>query len=57
MKIKVHLKPVIDSVILSQQELNLSDKEMQDRNALREYVQLYHVPPGFLVVGIIDITK
>lgn len=55
MKIKVHLKPVIDSVILSQQELNLSDEEMQEKNALREYVQLYHVPSGFLVTDITQI--
>lgn len=42
--ILVKIKPVIDSITITQEKLNLSDEEMQNEAALKEYVQMYHVP-------------
>jgi len=57
MKIKIHLKPVIDSITISQQKLNLSDEEMKDMVEVLEYVKLYHTPQGFEATGLDYITE
>lgn len=51
MKIKIHLKPEIDSITISQEKLNLSDDEMKDMVEVLKYIRLYHTPEGFTATG------
>jgi len=51
--ILVKIKPVIDSITITQDKLNLSDEEMQNEVALKEYVQMYRTPYWFEVTEII----
>jgi len=41
-EITVKLIPTIDSLTLSQKELDLTDEEMSDTEALMEYINDYH---------------
>jgi hypothetical protein len=51
--IEVTLKPILESITLTQNKLNLSDEEMENMGALKEYVQSYHTPHGYEVIDIL----
>jgi len=52
MKVKVKMYTTISEVEFTQEKLNLTDEEMQNTEALKQYIQEYYVPTQFTVESI-----
>jgi hypothetical protein len=52
MKAIIKLKPILDTIEVSQNKLNLSNEEMNDLDWLKQYISDYHTPFGYEVINI-----
>lgn len=50
------LKPILEYIEITQNNLNLVDSEMENLEELKNYIQAYHTPIWYEVVSV-TITK
>jgi len=53
MQVTAKLVPIITEITLTQKKLDLTDEEMSDKEALKQYIQDYYTPIGFQVTDIL----